>query len=280
MIAMKIDENTKVIGRIHSKPSPRGLNIYNPLFEELGINALYILFYNPDPKPLFAGIRNLQLAGAVTVGFETDPRLAELVDEFDDMAKYLNRVGFVTNKNGVLTGHVQSGEAMVRSISSVSSLSGKKLVIIGAGQVTKSLLFYISKQKTKPDSIEIYNRTVEKAEGLADEYSLVTKTGSLEQLSKTSGDILVNLSDLGGRATDDIFTEKVVQNFSTISDVIFETEETNLIKLAKKLKKKHVTGWDMFTYQGQIVLETILGMPISADVLKKHVHNGLNEVVK
>ena len=52
---MKIDENTKIIGRFHTKPSPRGLNIYNPFFEEAGINAVYLLFYNPDPKILVEG---------------------------------------------------------------------------------------------------------------------------------------------------------------------------------------------------------------------------------
>ncbi len=277
---MRIDENTKIIGRFHSIVSPRGLNIYNPLFEELGVNALYVLFYDPDPKKLFAGLRNLKLAGAVTVGFETDPRLADLVDEFDEMSKFMKRVGFVTNVNGVVKGYIQSGEAMYRTISSVSEIANKKLVIVGAGNVAKSMLFYISKQKELPSEVEIYNRTLEHAEELKSLFGFVKKIGNLEDLSDAKGDILVNLTDLGGREADSFFNETHVGNFEVVADVTFETEGTNLISLAKSLNKKYATGWDMFTYQGQIVLETILSQPIPADVLKRHVINGLGQVVK
>ena len=277
---MEIDENTKIIGRFHSVASPRGLNIYNPLFEELGINALYILFYDPDPKKLFDGLRQLKLSGAVTVGFETDPRLAKLVDKFDATSKYMKRVGFVTNNNGILTGHVQSGEAMYKTVSKAMNPEGKKLVIVGAGNVAKCMLFYISGLKKKPSEVEIYNRDVAKAKKLVKDFKFVKEVGSLSDLQNAKGDIIANVTQMGGSQPDDVFTSNVVKNFKAVADVTFETENTNLIKLAKKLKKKYSTGWDMFTYQGQIVLETILGQKISAEVLRKHVVKGLSQVVK
>lgn len=276
---MNIDENTKIIGRFHSKVSPRGLNIYNPTFQELGINALYLLFYDPSPEKLFEGMSDLNLSGAVTVGFETDPRLAKLVDEFDDMAKYLGRVGFVKNVNGKIVASVQSGEAMFRTISQTENMLGKNIVIVGSGQVCKSLLYFISKQKDLPNSVEIFNRTVEKAENLAKEYSFVKSVGPLASLKDKKGDILVNLSHLGGSEEDDLFTEKIINNFEAVTDVTFEKENTNLISLARKLNKKYSTGWDMFTYQGQIVLESILDQKIPTDVLKKHVIKGLSQTV-
>src|SRR5689334_21184184 len=122
---MQIDENTKIIGRFHSKLSPRGLNIYNPLFQELKINALYILFRDPDPKKLFNGLRNLKLAGVISAGFERDPRLARLVDKLDPISQYTKSIGFVTNNEGVLTGYSQSGEGIYKTISKSLNVNGK-----------------------------------------------------------------------------------------------------------------------------------------------------------
>lgn len=277
---MKIDENTKIIGRFAAGVSPRGLNIYNPLFEELGINALYILFHNPEPKVLMQGLRDLNLAGAVTVGFETDPRMKDLVDEFDDMSIYLGKVGFVKNINGVVKASYQGGEGMFRTIRQVSSISEKKLVIVGAGHVARSLLHFISKNGETPCEVEIYNRTLQNAESLMAEHNFIKKASVLDELKNSEGDVLVNLSHLGGREKDDLFTKEIVNNFNSVVDVTFENENTNLINLAKLASKRHATGWDMFTYQGQIALETILEQEIPGNILKKHVVLGLSEVVK
>lgn len=277
---MKIDGNTKVIGRFHKKFSPRGLNIYNPFFEELGINAVYLLFYNPDPKVLFKGLRSLNLAGAVTVGFENDPKLFELIDKADGISKYLKAVGYVVNDSGILKGSKQGSEAFFKTMQSVTNVAHKKIVLVGAGNIARGLLFHISKLEKKPVSVEIYNRTLENAENLKSEYDFVTKVGKLENLAKTNGDILANVSHLGGSAEDTVFTKEIVRKFQTITDITFETENTSLIQLAKKANKQFATGWDMFTFQGQIVLENILKMKLPFDVLKKHVRNGLSAEIK
>jgi shikimate 5-dehydrogenase len=277
---MKIDADTKIIGRFHKKPSPRGLNIYNPFFEEAGINATYLLFYNQDPKVLFDGLRNLNLAGAITAGFEGDQRLMDLVDQCEEMSKYLGAIGHVVNDNGIVKGFTQGGEAFHRTIYSATTVTGKKLVLVGAGKIAKGLLFHLSRSKIKPASVEIYNRTVDKAKSLKLEYSFVTNVGSLQDLAGTSGDILANVSHLGGSVEDNLFTKDIVKKYQAVADITFETENTNLIELAKKCNKQFATGWDMFTFQGQIALENILKTKIPFDLLKKHVRRGLGEEVR
>ncbi len=276
----EINGQTKVIGRFHSINSSRGLNIYNPLFIELGINSVYLLFYNKNPKILFDGLRNLNLMGAITVGFETDKRLAQLVDKFDDVSKYLGKVGFVKNIKGVLHAYYQGGEGMYRTIRHVTQIKNKKMIIVGAGQVAKALLFIMNKFNDTPTEVVIYNRDLKKAKNLSKEYKFIKNTYSLNKLINAKGDILVNLTNLGGDVKDNLFNKEIVGKYKTIIDVTFETENTNLIKLAKKLKKTYSTGWDMFAYQGQVVLETLLDTKIPYNVLKKHVRNGLRHVVK
>src|SRR4030067_799127 len=205
------DGNTKVIARLHKQLSPRALNIYNPFFEGAGINAVFLLFYNSDPKPLVDGIKNLNFSGAVNV--------------------------------------------------------------------VKSLLSEISKLANLPKSVIVLNRTISKLEEF-NKYNFVKEVGEIKDISSIRGDVLINATHLGGSVVDNIFTEKVVRNFNAVSDVTFETEDTNLITIARKLKKKNATGWDMFTYQGLVVLETILDIKIDPQILKRHVIAGLSQTVK
>lgn len=276
---MKINENTKVIARLHTKASPRGLNIYNPFFEEAGINALYVLFYDEDPAKLISGLRNLNLAGAITAGFESSSNLPGLLDDLSDVSQFLGRIGFIKNNNGRLLGDNQGGEGLLRSIQNTADVASKKIVLVGGGNIAKSLLFNLNKLTRKPAQVVVFNRDVAKIEDLKDKFSFISATKSLSELINESGDILVNATDLGGSETDNLYTETIVNNFSQIADVTFEKEDTNLVNLAKSQNKKVSTGWDMFTFQGQVILESILEMKIDPVMLKKHVVAGLSEVV-
>lgn len=276
---MKIDENTKVIGRFHTKASPRGLNIYNPYFEETGTNAVYLLFYNEDPKMLVDGMRKLRLAGAITAGFESDTVLPTLLDELDENSKYIGRLGYLTYDNDKVVGHTQGGQGMFKTIKSISPITNQKLVIVGAGNICKGLLFEIRKAGLDCE-VQIYNRDLSKAKALQNDYSFVKSVFELSQLNQASGDVLVNLTDIGGSEVDTVFTEEIIKNFKAIVDVTFETENTNLVTLAKKIGLPVATGWDMFTNQGQVCLEGILKEKVDFNILKKHVVAGLPEVVK
>jgi len=274
------DGNTKIIARLHKQFSPRGLNIYNPYFDETGVNAVFLLFYNPDPRPLVAGIKNLNISGAVTVGFETDVEFAKLVDDYDASSTVVGRVGFIKNINGKLKGFYQGGKGLLLSTQSVTSLDNKEVVLIGSGNVAKSLLYELSKIDKKPKRVSVLNRTPEKLKELKSKYSFISNTGSLDLLPSIHGDILINATHIGSKQEDIYFTKEIVSKFAAVSDVTFESENTNLIKLAKELKRKYSTGWDMFTYQGLVVLETLLETRIDPIILKKHVISGLTQTVK
>lgn len=276
---MQIDENTKYIARLHKKPSPRGLNIYNPFFEEVNLNALYLLFYNENTKPLLDGLRNLDFLGAITAGFESGSDLPNQLDGLDPISKFVGKVGYIKNVNGKLTGYLQSGEGLLRSIQTVTKLDDKDIVIVGAGNVSKTLLYVLSQKGIKPRSITLLNRDVKKSENLASSLDLKISVKPFEEINSVSGDLLVNITDIGGSEVDTVYTSDIVNKFSSISDVTFETENTNLVNLGKQLNKTVSTGWDMFTYQGAVILETLFEKQIDATLLKKHVVNGLSSVV-
>lgn len=276
---MVIDENTKVIGRFHTKPSARGLNIYNPFFGEVGVNAVYVLFYDEEVKKLVDGFKNLNLFAAITAGFESNADLPTFLDEIDDTAKYVGRVGFIKNDGGKLNGFYQGGAGMYRTLLQVSKIDGAKIAIVGAGNVSKGLINEISR-KGHNCHIDIYNRDINKANKIKNKFEFVENTFGLNDFGNKKYDVLVNLTDIGGSEEDKLFNENNVSYFDAVVDVTFEKENTNLIEISKKLGKKHATGWDMFANQGLVILEELFNKDFEFDIFKKHVVNGLTSVVK
>lgn len=276
---MVIDENTKVIGRFHKQVSPRGLNIYNPFFQENNINAVFLLFNNENPKILIDGYRSFNLFGAITAGFESDVVLPTLLDEIDGSAKYIGKIGYLSSENGKIVGHAQGGQGMLRTIKQLGDLQDKKIVIAGAGNVAKGLLFNINEEKIRC-SVKIYNKTVKNAEILREDFNFVDNVYPFEEIENAEGDIFVNLTHIGGKVQDISFSDDLLNRFKGIVDVTFETENTKLIESAKKLNKKYATGWDMFTNQGLVILEDLFKQKFDFELFRKHVVNGLSEVVK
>jgi shikimate dehydrogenase len=276
---MIINENTKLIGRFHKQVSPRGLNIYNPTFQELDVNAVYMLFVYKEIDKLLEAMRTMNMAGAVAIGFEKEEGITSLLDELDETAKFVDKVGYIKNINGKLTGYNQGGYGLLQAIEEATDLTGKKVVLVGAGNVAKGLLFALSKRDYKVKEVEIYNRTESKAKELKEKFDFVSSVHALADLESASGDILVNATEIGSNEGETFFSEDLVSRFETVVDVTFEIKDTELIKAATKLGKKVVTGWEFFTYQGLVVLETILDQKIDVEVLRKHVYAGLSKTV-
>jgi shikimate dehydrogenase len=268
---MKIDEKTLVMLRLHRQTNTRGLQIYNPYFQEVGLNAVYILAHNPDPKPLLEGLRDLNFAGAICAGFETDTSFAKLLDELSTTSQAIGKVGIVINDNGKLRGHYQGGQGLYQSIvSKYGKLSGKKIVMLGAGGVAEGLLLEMQNQQDMPE-ITIVNRTLAKAENLATKYNL-NQALPFSELESTSGDVFINMTGIGSpwnNGEDYVFKPEFIQKFNFIGDVTFVPIEPQLIKVAKEVGVDYAPGHRMFLYQAGVCLKEILGHEIVLPTYEK-----------
>lgn len=260
-----IDGQTKVIARLHTDVNSRGLNIYNPYFVAKNINAVYLLFHDPDLNKLISGMRNLNLAGAITAGFESDPKLVTLMDELSPTAKRINRVTLVVNRSGKLIGHYNAGLGLANAIKTVSQIKGKDVVIMGAGNVVKGLLSHLEEVNEYPSTVSVYNRTVANAKALVAEGFKVDKTGSLDDMIKSGGDIFIHATDIGApwnKGGGFNFTPEFLKRFKAIADTTFVPLEPPIIKLANKAKIPNSPGWKMFVYQGAKGMGDIIGEDI------------------
>jgi len=276
---MRIDENTKYLARIHTKANARGLNIYNPYFEEMGVNAIYSLFYNNTPDKLLEACMKLGYVALNTAGFESDPEFAKLIDEFDHSSELVGHVGYLKNENGKWKAYYQGGEGLLAALLQKFPITDQEIVIVGAGNVATSLIDTIRIHNLKPKKLTLVNRTIAKAKELASRLELIDEVRSIEELPSLKGDILINCTHIGGRDEDKIYSREVLSNFKGVGDVTFEIESPNIIEVAKSLSIPYSSGWDFFTFQGKVFLENALGIEIDPLVLRRHVENGLRSVV-
>ena len=269
---MQINELTKVMLRLHIEANNRGLQIYNPYFEQVGFNAVYLLVHNPDPKPLVQGLRNLNFSGAIPAGFEKSPEFADLLDELTDVSKVIGKVGIVFNKNGKLIGHYQGGQGLYASITSkYGKLTGKELVILGSGTVAKGLLLEMQMQNDLP-KVLLVNRTLENAKKLASEFNFVESIVSLDDLHHQKGDVFVDTTDIGSpwnKGNEYKYSEEFVKKFKFVADVTFVPLEPQLIKIAKKIGVDCAPGYMMFMHQANICTKMILDHELDFSIYEK-----------
>ncbi len=108
----------------------------------------------------------------VTVPFKQEAW--ELAEELSPHAKLAGAVNTLFQaKNGKLQGHNTDGIGLIRDIKDNhnSSLEGKKVLVVGAGGAARGILLPILNEG--PDSICLVNRTLSKAEELANFFSKV-----------------------------------------------------------------------------------------------------------
>lgn len=264
---MKINEDTKLIARFYNMPNGRGLNIYNPYLDATGVNAVYLLFHNPDPKPLFNAMRELGIVGAIPAAFEKDPKITDFVDKLEGASADIKRVSFVKNNGKELVGYYAAGRGLMDSIEELGGAHDKEVVIMGAGTVVRGLLSEWKRSKIKTKSIKVYTRDQKRLMQLKIEYDEILIGGDLEALNDARGDIFINATSVGSpwnKSEDHKWNDNFLKRFAMIVDVTFVPLAPPLINSAQRLGLKYAPGWKMFLYQGKFALETILDIEVDS----------------
>jgi len=126
-----------------------------------------------------------------------------------------------------------------------------KVLILGAGGVAPSVVQALIKKGIK--KIFISNRTYQKAENIKKKHPFIeiVEWENIELKAETM-DIIVNSTSLGLKGGND-FKQKFQNTKPNLVywDVVYNPEETKMIKNFKKRGIKTHNGLEMFIYQGQ-----------------------------
>ena len=152
----------------------------------------------------------------------------------------------------------------------------KKILILGAGGVTPSIIYALVKKNIK--KIFIRNRTAEKAENIKKKFPCV-EIVLWENINSKSQDVdvIINTTSLGMKNGNNF--NQVIEKFKAeliYYDVVYNPLETKMAINFKKKKIKTFNGLEMFLYQGQKSFYLCNGInPEIEDELKKTITSNL-----
>ncbi len=228
--------------------------LHNYWFNKYEIDAEYSLLNinENDLSAVVEKIRNKEISGLnVTLPFKQ--KIIPFVDQIINDAKSTNSVNtiFLNDNNVVIGENTDVFGLQAAYLKEITNVGVKKVLVIGAGGVSPSIIFALQKSNIK--NISIINRTHEKSIFLKKRFNFlnVLEWKSLKQKIENF-DIIINATSLGLKNGKDFdFNFDNVRKDLIYIDTIYNPLNTKTVKFLTKNNVKTFNGLDMFIYQGQ-----------------------------
>lgn len=250
--------------------------IHNTLADLMGENLVYVPFHveNGYIGDSVKGAYGLNLLGMnVTVPYKSD--VIPYLQEIDSMAAQIGAVNTLVRTEGGYKGYNTDNPGLYRAMCSDGvKISGEKVLILGAGGVARAVAMLMAQNGAA--QVIILNRTVERAQKIADEVNGITGQNIVEAIALEDYTTLpakekylaIQATSVGmyPNAEDVVIADKgFYQKIHTGYDLIFNPWETRFMQLVKEQGGNAYNGAKMLLYQGIIAYELWTGRVVSEE---------------
>lgn len=254
--------------------------IHNTLAGEHGMNLVYVPFHVPkgQVEEAVRGAFALNLLGVnVTVPYKSE--VMPFLEETDPLAEQIGAVNTLVRQEKGFKGYNTDMPGLYRAMCEDGvSLKGERVLILGAGGAARAVAM-LAAQKEAAEII-LLNRTLEKAEGLAEDVNAVwgrsnARAMALEEFSKLSKEerfLAVQTTNVGmfPRAEETLIEDETFyKRIHTGYDLIFNPARTRFMALVEKGGGRAYNGLRMLLYQGIIAYELWTGRQVDGELARK-----------
>ena len=247
--------------------------VHNACFEDAVVDKLYLPLLVDGGRPEFEKFMGNILARKWLMfrGFSVTIPHKENALEFvkekqgfvEPLARKIGAVNtIVITADGVLkaynTDYAGALDAIASTLGAKVGLKGLKnmpVAVIGAGGVARAIVAGLSDAGAK---ITIYNRTAPKGEKLAAEFGCCA--APLDALQNLEAKLLINCTSVGMYPDSNAapVPKQYIKKGMVVFDTVYNPPETLLLKQAKEIGAKTISGMEMFINQacGQFKLFT------------------------
>ena len=246
----------------------------NPALEAIGVKGRYVRLHIRDEE-FETAIRLLPELGFIGTNVTIPHKFTALnnVDDVDALAKKLGAVNTVVVEDDRLSGFNSDGPGFLRSLREAFQVDAKdlRIMILGAGGGAGRAVA-IQWALENCERLVLVNRTVEKAQALAEELkphfegdqllgpverleALPLDTDQMEhQLDHT--DLIINASSVGMKRTDpELIRATFLQPHHLVYDMVYKPARTKLMASAESAGARAMNGLSMLLHQGVISFE-------------------------
>ncbi|MDC7219605.1 MAG: type I 3-dehydroquinate dehydratase [Spirochaetales bacterium] len=245
----------------------RSPELHNNWLKQAGLPGVYIPFLLDDIEDLIP-MDNILDFGGLSVTLPFKEKLITVLDEPSLAVKKIGASNTYYKKNGRRLGENTDAPGFLYPLldsmgidrRASRPLEGKKCTVIGAGGASRAILFALTNAGAE---VLILNRTAEKAEKLAAEFSVQSGTLSSESipLMEEFSDIIVQTTNAGmppQEEQDPIdFYEFKGREF--VYDIVYKPAVTVMMDRAAKAGCTVLGGWEMLREQGMVQFELFTG---------------------
>lgn len=245
---------------------------------ERGIAGNYSALH-VKPDQLEDTIRTMREEGyrGLNVTIPHKEHVMQYLDELSEDARRIGAVNTIVNEAGRLIGRNTDGIGYVRSLKeeAAAELTGRRIVVLGAGGAARGIIYALAAEK--PDRITLLNRTPERAEALAAEWSdladIVALPSSRTAEALQDADLVINTTSVGMHPhTESVPLDiELLKGTEIVSDLIYNPLETRLLQLARQKGCRVHGGLGMFVYQGAYAFEYWTGVSAPVDAMRSAV---------
>ncbi|MGQ9472858.1 MAG: shikimate dehydrogenase [Candidatus Caldatribacteriaceae bacterium] len=276
-----INAETRLIGLI-GHPVRHSLS---PLFQNRALEALQLPFVylafdvlSENLGKVVETFRILNVRG-FNVTIPHKERICSFLEHLEEEAKVVQAVNTVVNDGSALIGYNTDIYGLEKSMEEKEvNLEGKNILLLGAGGVSKAVVFVLSKKRIK--SLIISNRTPHRAQELSHFaqrfFSLPVKVLFWEDALRGKGsllervEVIVNTTSLGLGGENIPLNWQRFSSCSCVIDVAYRREgETPLVVEARKRGIYGFSGKSMLLHQGARSFELFTGHPAPLEVMKR-----------
>jgi shikimate dehydrogenase len=276
---MEISGKTKLMGLI-GNPVEHTLSpvIHNTIAETMNESMVYVAFpVADDIESAVKGAYALGIQGMnITVPYKSDaiPFLADL----DKEAEIIGAVNTLVRTENGYKGYNTDLPGLYRAILSEGiEVKGSRVIIVGAGGAARAAAFMCAFNGA--ERVVILNRTVEKAERIAEEVKDKTGFTAIEVKSisdynsiEGEGYLVLQATKVGlypkteeSPITDEAFFKKA----AVVYDLIYTPQQTMFMQLAAKQGVAAYNGLKMLLYQGVSAYEMWNQVSVPEEVVEK-----------
>ena len=250
--------------------------MHNAALAALGLDFLYSPFHvEPAALPqALAGMRALEIAG-LNVTVPHKQAVMEYLDEISEEARVIGAVNTICNCDGRLLGYNTDAFGIIQSLRVDGGMEElpPRVALLGAGGAARAILYALLAQE-EVEEILLLNRTVDKAETLADDLGgegrvvvgSLAEVGGIEEIG-----LLINSTALGmhpHEETSPLEDPACLHERMLVADIVYNPLQTLLMRQAEDAGARSINGLGMLAWQGARSFEIWTGVqpPVMAMV--------------
>lgn len=281
-----INNDIKIIGLIgnpvkHSK-SPQ---MHNALFAKLGLKYEYLAFNVAagELERAVTGLKAMNLAGAnVTVPHKVD--IIPYLDAISPEVVAIGAVNTIVNRDGRLIGYNTDGAGYLQSLVAETGidLTGQRVLILGAGGAARAIAYTLAQEELA--ELTILNRDLDKAQALANNLSVSfpLNIAIIDEINNYApeADLIINTTTVGMTPHVDqtLVPMELIHAGQLVSDIVYNPEETRLLREAAVQGARTHGGLGMFINQGALAFTKWTGLEPDTDFMRETVLAALTAV--